>query len=371
MDLAQEVADLAYSMLDLNHGVFTSRVPTRTLCLDGTSSTCKSSILAETGRRVSKVQHKVNVPNADTYLPSLLGYVASGINNQNRGDDYAFNDRSFLNPIEWRVLWRVMNQYERLYGHDSYDPVEHCPKFMLEVRKVFETLASSHYYQSLRSFVNCVVLIDSNVERCDELRTERGNRTDVERSAWSYYTALQNEMYRTLYPGACLDLKLFDAYDRSTVVSGLAILMISLLDKLAERNKNRGGTPVVPLAAVCRFPIDESHRNTDHTLANATTHVYRSLGRATSAFETKDNIQARMRELVPEYIDFTLQNEIESDEESDVDVAEEERGAFSRSVDQLKRKEIENGASCSDVKKFCGETVWWAHRQYNLSDDSD
>lgn len=199
-----------------------------------------------------------------------------------------------------------MNRYERFYGHDSVDPVEHHPKFMLEVRTAFEALASSHYYRSLRAFVDCVVLIDSNVERCDELRTERGNSTDVERSAWSYYTALQNEMYRTLYPGACIDLKLFDAYDRSAVVRGLAMLMIRLLDELAERNKNRGDTPVVPVAAICRFPIAELDGNTDHTLANATTHVYRSLGKATSAFESKGDIEARMRELVPDFIDYTL-----------------------------------------------------------------
>ena len=80
--------------------------PTHTLCVDGTSATRKSSVLTMTGYPVTKVQRFVNSLNPNTFFPSMIGYVASGVNLQNCGTP-RFNDRSYLNVLAWYVLCLV------------------------------------------------------------------------------------------------------------------------------------------------------------------------------------------------------------------------------------------------------------------------
>lgn len=244
------------------------RARCHTLCLDGTSSTGKTTILRRTGLPISKVQRSFNAVNVNTYFPSMIGYIAAGINASNTGQR-RINDRSFLNPLEWRVLWRVMDHWLRNYGNRMPDLNDASMSAALKSYVgVFERLRGSYYYANLRRRFNVVALIDTNVERCDERRRRRNSGSDGERSNWMFYTYLQNLMYQTLYPMQHIDVAWFDVFDENIVAFGIAEWLkfkVAMLDQGPSVDRH------------LRLPV--AMRSPDLLLANDTTHLYRARGR--------------------------------------------------------------------------------------------
>lgn len=245
--------------------------PTHTIFVDGTSCTKKSTILSKTGIETTKVQYHANTKNPDTYFPSLIGYIATGINNQNCGKPH-FNDRSPLNVLEWRILWKIMDNYMKTIGNKR--PNLKIPKiFELfdNYKNIFLSLKNSYYYQYFRSKINGIAFIDSNVERCDELRCLRNENTDLQRSQWLFYTDLQNLMYKTLYPETYIDMAWFNTNNTDIVVDGIAKWLVNLLDEITNRNIQITQPPI------CKFKLPTIKY--DYNLSNINAHIYRSVGR--------------------------------------------------------------------------------------------
>lgn len=251
-----------------------------------------------------QVQRFVNSVNTDSFFPSTIGYIASGIVTQNHGEPH-FNDRSFLNVLEWNLLWKVMDDYNNRLGNAAPDENDPEINSLLEhYRTLFENLRESYYYRFFRKAINAIAFIDSNVGRCDLLRLSRNEGSDRERSYWRFYTPLQNLMYTTLYPDAHIDMAWFDDLDTfadpDTTQEGISAWLVSLLQYLVERNQGRLAVPCV------NYKLPRLKH--DLNLSNITTHEYRSLGR----FECRNlmagklegvDVSPYMYNCTPKYLD--------------------------------------------------------------------
>lgn len=240
---------------------------TASLCVDGTSATRKSTILERTGCLVHKIQRQTRAVDMDTYFPSAIGYATFGLSTQNCDEPHLY-DRSHLNPFEWRLLWAVMDDYVRRRGNSR--PREDSALWS-RYRSLFEDLRTSYHYSHLRSRVNAVAFVDSNVARCDDARRRRGRGSDRERSDWLFYTPLQNLMYRTLYPDAHVDVAWFDHADPDCVTQGIALWLSTTLERLKFAVPSDQRVVRVPFS----LPVAFNHL----TLANVTAHMYRSMRR--------------------------------------------------------------------------------------------
>lgn len=287
----QEIINICDAQIDRDQ----FRAPTRSLCVDGTSATKKTTVLERTGQPVVKIKRMTNVFDRNTYFPSMIGYIAYGINSQNRGEPH-FYDRSHLNCLEWNVLWRVMDDYVRKVG--NVRPMlgdARIAALMDRYRKIFESLRESYYYRRFREQINAVAFVDSDVDRCNELRALRNQGSDQERSKWLFYTDLQNLMYRTLYPGAYIDMNWFNA-PTDTVVNGVSKWLVQTLREISTTR----ATAAVPLMPY-KLPILDH----DYTLSNITTHVYRSLGRLACKKIKDPNDRTSLLDYVPSYVDVS------------------------------------------------------------------
>lgn len=272
-----------------------------TLCLDGVSCTKKTTILAKSvvesnGRQQQHHQHQVvktqqlhRFVNADCYFPSMMGYICTGVQSLNAGAPH-FNDRSPLNVLEWHILWRCMGDFSHRYGNVRPDGTAHEESMAL-YRTIFETLRQADFYKSMRSKVNCIVLIDSNLNRCDRLHAKRNEGSDMERSKWLFYTPLQNLMYQTLYPDAHFDWATLLDKDHSGMIDFLANTLNTVVDALAYRigsisldgenqeksNGSKMTRDTIPLSSGS-LPVSSQ----DLYLMNYTTHLYRSTGKVLS-----------------------------------------------------------------------------------------
>jgi hypothetical protein len=264
----QEIINLCKTRVSIDEVLIAN---THTICLDGTSATKKSSILNATGKKITKIQKIFNVINADTYFPSNIGYIAAGIVSQNQGEPH-FNDRSFLNVLEWNILWKIINEYAWYMGNTNPENNADAKPLIEKYIRIFESLKESYFYKIMRSQINALAFIDSDVRRCDEVRMQRNTGSDLQRSRWKFYTYLQNLMYVTLYPNSYIDMAWFGNSDINNVRTGIACWLNELLAEAEKRFPRKN--IIVPMR---QFKLPDIKH--DYTLGNFTTHVYRSMGR--------------------------------------------------------------------------------------------
>lgn len=249
---------------------------TNTITVDGTSCTKKTATLNAIGRPVTKVQRHNNAKNANTFGPSMLGYVTAGMVNQSIDTRAKFNDRSPLNVLEWHLLWKLMDLYVITFGNVRPHPtVPQMTRYLDDFRRLFTRLKSWYVYGHFRSRINGIAFIDSNVDRCDRMHAARNEGSDNERATWLFYTPLQNLMYEILYPEAVIDMDWFNDATTDVVVEGVAVFLDNLLRNTTKRNLAGELTFTVRLA-----PPVVRVRGQDFTMHNISTHVYRSVGRA-------------------------------------------------------------------------------------------
>lgn len=211
LDYTQKRVDKAFDACFEKYKLLYNRWGTaNVLCVDGTSSCMKTSILNGAGSpdSVMKVQKYRRFTNSTTYTPSMLGYISAGMLDIQAATEFAFSDRSPLNVLEWYVLWKFMDAYVSRFGNVDPDPGAAHSSFFVEFDGAIDELKNSFFYQSLYEQLNVISLVDSNVTRCDDRRKIRGIGSDTERSTWKYYTYLQNRMYKRLHP--YIDLAWFD-----------------------------------------------------------------------------------------------------------------------------------------------------------------
>lgn len=187
----------------------------KTFIIDGTSSAKKTTLLnlvsdqvfKTHGQRpeIVKTQSVYNVELINTFTPSTIGYITLGCELANtpsiKCNGFKLMDRSPLNPLEWRILWRCMDDFYKKHGN-VYPTEEHLEEYT----EIFKLLLNFKWYAEKRKNLHITVIVDSNVERCDKSRHARGEGSDVERSNWKFYTIFQNMMYKTLYPNNYIDL---------------------------------------------------------------------------------------------------------------------------------------------------------------------
>uniref|UniRef100_A0A0C9RL27 PfdB protein n=1 Tax=Fopius arisanus TaxID=64838 RepID=A0A0C9RL27_9HYME len=263
------MADIVYAMCNekidrdalLNHAQHTFN---KVLCVDGTSATKKTSILEKTGYQVTKLQRLAKFKNINRYFPSMLGYICTGVRYLNYGSR-RFNDRSPLNPLEWHVLWCCMSDYFLNYGNVK-------PNDLSKYENIMKSLKNSFFYDFFQKKINCIVFIDSNCMRCDELRYKRNNGSDRERSQWRFYTPMQNMMYSVLYEGRVIDMAWFDNFTTDIVCQGISMWISDLVNEMAKlNNQNNISLP--------KFHLPLNFPEIDYSLENMKTHAYRSIGR--------------------------------------------------------------------------------------------
>jgi len=288
----QEVFDICLSRVDYAGKL---KAKTHTLCIDGTSCTMKSSILNATGRLITKVQRNHRIQNPNTFGPSMLGYICSGINTS-LGTIPHFNDRSPLNVLEWHILWKLMDDYLESFGNTK--PDENDPNMTVAFqmyRKIFNAHHNRCAVKVFSSRINGLAIVDSNTDRCDERRSKR-NKTasDIERSTWNFYTFLQNLMYKELYDGLYIDLAWFLCTDPKVIVSGMAKFFNFVLDYITKTIKPE-------FAIVYRHALPTVRH--DYNMSNMTVHAYRSIGRwgCKELSGTNEYLHARL----PKYLDIS------------------------------------------------------------------
>lgn len=323
--------------------------PNNTLCLDGPSCTKKSSILAATGRLVTKVQQLVNVFQPDNYPPSTFGYICAGVKQMLCGEPH-FNDRSPLNVLDWWFLWLLLDVVLRVFGNNippnmgsgvipppqppqppsqpssesasnkHHEDIEfdslltHMSDYMMnkmnllkndKIRqyiKLFQLYKDDYIRTTWTRDINCIAVVDSNIDRCDELRRQRNQGSDAERSSWKFYTFMQNLMYSILYPNLYIDLAWFDHHNPEEVVPGIAQFMNYALDHIVDRNRVNG-TLKPAIISKHKLPVPKR----DFVMTNMQIHVQRSIGRwgCAAINGEKDSLQ-ELAQRIPRYL--TVEN---------------------------------------------------------------
>lgn len=117
-----------------------------------------------------KVQRYRKFVNTNTYVPSMLGYVACGMSDVESARKLQFMDRSPLNVLEWHVLWQFMDKYVKFYGNARPRPNDEHRTFFAEFDDMFDALCRSYYYKTFRWWLTVIALVDSNTNRCDQRR---------------------------------------------------------------------------------------------------------------------------------------------------------------------------------------------------------
>lgn len=283
----QEVINLCKKYIDWTHLTGNNH----TLCIDGTSCTKKSSILNATRRSFTKISRLNNFQNTDTYFPSMLGYICRGMLSLCEGGPH-FNDRSPLNVLDWAFLWRVLNDFLITFGNvrPNVENLKHL-EFITNIESMVRNFRNSYYRKIYSTRINCIALIDSDLDRCDGLHKMRNESSDCERAQWKFYTFFQNLMYRELYPGSYIDLVIFEDAPTDVVVEGIADFCNMTLDHLIESRRNPCPRPL----PVGKLPTIVC----DYNLVNMETHIYRSIGRR--ACKEAVGVQEDISKYIPAY----------------------------------------------------------------------
>lgn len=303
---------------------------TCTINIDGTCCTKKTtllSILKNTFKyNVSKVQYNNKIVNPDSYGPSMVGYICSGLIDQTHYTEKTFNDRSPLNCLEWSMLWRLMSMYYTTFGNqypidiNTFDTnpnnieiledevyttnnddnefdneadfsflnvkinVSDANCLKQKMKEFFtyfdnecDKLKNWYVYAMIRKKLNTIVLIDSNEMRVYELLKQRQNGQDIERAKLNFYVPLQNRMYKNLYPETVIDLHWFDCNeDQNDDVSSIVFNIASFLDGVMSEtyDKNKLSAPIIVKNT---YPISE--KCLDLTKLNEETHTNRVLAK--------------------------------------------------------------------------------------------
>lgn len=282
--------------------------PARTICLDGTSATKKSTILRLTNLPMIKIQRCFPAIEINSHGLSMIGYILAGVNLLNKGQDKKpqVMDRSPLNPFEWYLLWSVFESYLKKFGNVTVRPNEEHREFVEQQIEKFETMRRLPYYVYLRERINTIVIIDSNIDRCDLTRKSRGIGSDNERSDWRFYTFFQNLMYKTLYPDSFIDLNWFSSETEDEVVHQLAMCLAETASDLASR---------IPCSAPIhniKLPIFKR----SHVMSNAEACTWRAKSKVLIAQRIGSNddeitdpnnddqkqVVERMRYMIPEFV---------------------------------------------------------------------
>ncbi|KAE9522046.1 hypothetical protein AGLY_017566 [Aphis glycines] len=234
------VYEYAYGRVDESLSKVLSNAKTNVLCIDGTSCCKKTSILNTIGiLPVLKVQNYRNIVNSTTFAASAMSYVCAGMIDVLKTAEPRFMDRSPLNVLEWNVLWKFIDKFIVEFGNVRPELTDgKQAAFFEEFDDVFGALKSSYFYDFFRQRLDTVVIIDSNVARCDHTHMRRGEGTDLERANWKFYTFMQNRMYSVLYDH--VDIAWFDgaggSIDNHGVVTLLAVWFKECLSKFPKRS---------------------------------------------------------------------------------------------------------------------------------------
>lgn len=272
----------------LRHAVKTSN---NVLCIDGTSATKKTSILEKTGYKVTKLQKITKFQNINRYFPAMLGYICTGINLSKYGES-RLNDRSPLNPLEWHVLWCCMSDF--FTNHGNVYPID-----LGKYKMIMIDFKNSFFYKLFNNQINCLAFIDSNCLRCDNLRIQRNENNDRERSQWCFYTPMQNLMYSVLYENRVIDMAWFDEFTIDEVCQGISMWINELMIDISKLN-------ILSNAPLSMYHLPINFSNMDYALQNMTTHVHRCIGRVGCKIINqsidKRNFMLHLKNCVPDYV---------------------------------------------------------------------
>lgn len=196
--------------------------------IDGTSATCKTTIVQTTAKyanvKSNKVSKEYPIKNTNTMGGAMLGYAMCGVKMMNRSR--IVMDRSPLNCYEWYVLWTMMNEFNAKFGNVEYNErnSDHA-EMIRRFKTYFEDMLKYEPYMKIRNLFVGYSIIDSDWKAVDARRTRRGTGSDVHRSTFQIYSFMQNLMYECLYPDRCIDLNDYRSmnYELKEIVEGIAM----------------------------------------------------------------------------------------------------------------------------------------------------
>lgn len=179
------------------------------IILDGSSCTFKSSILSSSRKDYDlsyiKVQRFFRYTEINHFFPSTIGYICRGLNllNKKSSPPITYLDRSPFNPLDWNILWKLIHCYQQRYGNVECDEVLQESYF-----DFFDAICQAHSQctKSYTANMNCIVLLNTNVEQVRCLRKKRNVGSDSQRCKWLFYDFLQNRFYKNIYPNTYIDL---------------------------------------------------------------------------------------------------------------------------------------------------------------------
>lgn len=255
--------------------VFKTNTPR--IVVDGTSGCFKSSILQATSLPIYKVQHYNHIRQFNSFNLSYVGYSFSGLVDLScAGAKRSVQDRGIFNQGEWKILWHLMGEYKKQFNNTPLDTNNtRIDQFMAMFRDTFFSYSKSTVFEFFRNKMNMLIIINSNHEYVDNVRKARNQGSDIMRSDMSFYTQLQNEMYKVLYPECILDIGYFlsKGYSTNAIIAGIAEYINVLLKKQPHTN-----TSLDPIAVQLTVPTVKD----DLYMLNMTTHVYRNVLRQKS-----------------------------------------------------------------------------------------
>lgn len=283
MVVSENIINICKDKLDVSQLI----AKTSCLCIDGTSSCLKTTILQKLEQScylVTKVQRTKSFINANSFGPSMLGYICYGLTEQHSFAQPHFNDRSFLNTKEWNFLWTYIERF-RMIDEINYE--EEITKFEKDIDKFMNEYA----YVAFRQQMNGIAIINTNSVMVDRMRRNRNEGSDRERSNWKFYTKLQNIFYAKIYANLYIDLNWFAGEPIDTIVESLVEVL-----KWVLHSKPGQWDPDIQ-KNYHNISLKLPTPNIDLTVSNMETHVYRSFGRAIA--HKAENVEEFMSNVIP------------------------------------------------------------------------
>lgn len=237
--MAQQVFEICKEKINLSKLTANNS----SLCIDGTSSCFKTTILdkleKKTNRNIYKVQNDSDYEstNINTHALAMMGYIDKGISDINKNKNPQFCDRSPINPLDWKLIWHILCLMNKNFGlkFNLDENLIDFEKLRLKFVDLIKEFKNDKIYFDKRNNLNILVLIDSDYKEVDERRFKRNHGSDQYRSNWGYYTLIQNIVYSNLYEDLFIDLNWFKMYSKCDIIDGLVLFFEHALNFLNGR----------------------------------------------------------------------------------------------------------------------------------------
>ena len=224
------------------------------VCCCGKSTLCFKYEHIKTNKYITSVGMNSNPCSALGYYNTSLKLMDSFVREHKDSKAIILSDRTPWNNYMWSIIWKLIasvdtfsedatatkNSYTTLNDITTTDDVV----FTDFILNVWAQLMSTIYAPTLKDLITSTVpifIVDSNEINVKNRMRQRNTGSDLERSNWDYYVALQNYAYAFVaakYPEhiCIIDISRYENVTQEVVLQAVEKLLETHFAQFAQNN---------------------------------------------------------------------------------------------------------------------------------------